>query len=559
MPRPRALLPRLLVALLLASTLPAGRAGAGELTAEEQRFTKDMLVALAANSPHVRKSAEESIARMGVDALPVIAEGLPQLKSEAALKGLRRALEGMGRADVLAALGRLAQGATSRAVAKRYEDVATLLGGGAAGDVPNSVPLQPVPLEDWTLAPLALEARVRDRLPPGLVSGTYLVREEAGTLRVDADGDGVEEAVIPAGPGRLVEVGPAGHKTTLLVYAKGAAWYACPTALLRGGTGSSAVEFLDADGDGAFDGPGDFVRIADGAFGRLGPEKRVRLEDGVYTGSVVHEATGWRLALVREPPPAGFDEPAWTGLAAIDRWRRTLGLPPVRLDAARCDGCKKHALYLQRNAGSPETASLGAHHELEGKPGYTTEGKAAGANGIIASNGDPERAVASFAATMLHATPLLGAPKEGFGVGCAAGRGGATVIWGDDPDLREARAPLVIPAPGQRRVPLRGGAEDPPPDLPPAWYAAPRGFPVSVYTAGMGLSHVEVRLFTADGKTPVPAHGWSDEAQIRKGYGNGVAFLMPDAPLEPKQAYLAVVSAKRGDGDVSWTWSFRTD
>src|SRR5262245_15168223 len=116
-------------ALALAALVVRSGAVAGELTAEEQRFAKDLVAALGANSPRGRKAAEDGLARLGVDAIPTIAEALPAIKGEAQRKGLRRALDGMGRANVLAACERLARDAATKAAAKRIEDVAALVGG----------------------------------------------------------------------------------------------------------------------------------------------------------------------------------------------------------------------------------------------------------------------------------------------------------------------------------------------------------------------------------------------------------------------------------------------
>ena len=557
------------VAAVALSFAVASTSRAGDLSPDEQKWVKDLVTALGGNSPRVRKGAEEALTKMGVDALPTIAEVLPNVKGEAATKGLKRALDGMGRADVLAACGRLAASAPTRAAAKRFEDVAALLGGGAGGaaggEVPNSIALVAAHLEDQSLAPLTLERAIEKRIPPSLAPGTFVADEVAGVLRVDADGDGKQETTVAQGPGRVVEFGPADHRVALLLYAKGGRWWACPASLVRGGAGSNAVECLDGDLDGEFGGPGDFVRAADGAFTPVGMsavDRRLLVEDGVVTWKVVKEGAAWRMALVPEAPPPGLDDLAAEGILAVNRWRRAIGLPPVRLDAARCDGCKKHALYLQRNDGSPDVAGLGAHHETEGKPGYTSEGSMAADHTVLSSINDPTRAVASLLSTMLHGAHLVGPGGHGFGIGVVGGKGGGTVLWGSEPDPSAGDgAPLVVPAPGQRRVPLRGGREEPPPDQPTGWYDAPRGFPVSVFHGRAGIRHPDVRLFLADGKTPVAGHMWTEEAPIAAGhsYGQGIAFFMPAAPLEPKQGYVAVVSGAASSGPVSWTWSFRTD
>jgi hypothetical protein len=80
-----------------------------------------------------------------------------------------------------------------------------------------------------------------------------------------------------------------------------------------------------------------------------------------------------------------------------------------------------------------------------------------------------------------------------------------------------------------------------------------------VHHQGLGLSQVRIRLLMEDGRTEVPGMLWNDEAPIRGGYGSGAAFFMSSMPLEPKRAYVVEATAKRGERDVRWTWTFRTD
>jgi hypothetical protein len=99
----------------------------------------------------------------------------------------------------------------------------------------------------------------------------------------------------------------------------------------------------------------------------------------------------------------------------------------------------------------------------------------------------------------------------------------------------------------------------PAPEAPANWYGAPRGFPVSVFHAGLGLSRVEIRLFRAEGGAPVPGALWNDERGISGRYGAGIAFFMPSAPLERGAAYRAVATAESASGPRRWSWTFRTD
>jgi hypothetical protein len=528
-------------------------AGAGEPTPEERKWVKTLLEALDGNSPRVRKGAEEALAAMGVDALPAIVELLPTVKGNAATRGLYRALERMGRAEVIARLERMKEGLTKQA-AKRIEDLLQDFGGTTAPGVPSAVPLVRARLETPELAPLAAEAPVAGRLP--IVTGVHAARDEQGSLRLDADGDGASETTIPLGQSRVVEVGAA--KAPLLLYAKRGTWHACSASLLRGGTGSSAVEFLDADLDGEFAGARDHVRVADGAFGLQHAVRRLPLAEGIATYQVRREGDGFALSLTALPRPAGLDETQWAGLLALNRHRASMGLAPVLTDASRCAGCQKHARYLELNAGTPEIAGLSAHQELPGKPGYTPEGATAAGTTVVHFSPSVDAAFGSFLSTMLHRTSLLCDAGFAVGIGTASSAKGATVFWGEEPRA-EGGAPRVVPAPGQRRVSLRGGGELPVPTDAPDWYDQPRGYPVSAHTQGLALADVTLKLYVGSGSSAVPGRLWTPQRPVVAGHGGTGAFFMPAAPLEAKQAYVAELAASSDSGPVRWVWTFRTD
>ena len=198
--------------------------------------------------------------------------------------------------------------------------------------------------------------------------------------------------------------------------------------------------------------------------------------------------------------------------------------------------------------------------EIQGKPGYTAEGAVAASSTAVYSSGDTSRAVSTFGATMLHRMMLLG--DAGFAVGfgsVSGGKGASTVLWGQDPVVGEGKPPLVVPAPGQRRVPLRGGVELPAPDDPPGWYEQPRGFPVSASLPATGMGKVEIQVTLGDGGAPLPGRLWIPEKPVTSGHGGMTAFFMPEFPLEQKQRYTVRLSGEAGGRPVVWTWSFRTD
>jgi hypothetical protein len=550
--------PRLAALAVLLGLLAPGPARAGELTAEEAKWARDLVKALGANSPRVRKSAEDALVGLGLDALPVVLDAMALARGEAASQGLRRVLEGMGRAEVVAALERMRQG-MPRSQARRIDVLLAELQGSVAPGVPTALDLVPATLDAPELAPLAAEAPIEGRLPAALVRAAHLAREEGGALLLDTDGDGTPDLRIPPGEASVLVLGGPGGRAPILVYAKRGVWFACSAALLRATAGKVSIEFLDADLDGRFDGEADFVRVGAGAFGLLHPSRRLLVEETVVDFDLARDAENASIAFAPLRRSSGLDDAALRGALALNRLRAELGLAPVLPDAARSAACLDHARYLAANAGSAETEGLGSHRQVPGRPGYSERGAEAGASSAISGSADPVRAVASFASTMLHRRLMLGDASFDVGIGSlAAGRGSSTVLWGADP-TRTGAAPLVVPAPGQRRVPLRGGGEMPPPDDPPDWYAQPRGYPVSAHYPGRALAGVDLQLFLADGSTLVPGRLWTHERPVTLGHGGASAFFMPAAPLEPRRAYAAVLTATESGRSRRWIWTFRTD
>jgi hypothetical protein len=529
-----------------------------DFTAEEEKWVRTLLSQLGANSARVRRGAEAALVQMGPDVLPVVVDGSGDLKG-AAREGLKRVLAAMGLPVVRAAFERMrTEGKGERA--KRAAALLTELGATVAPGTELKTPLKPDALQDPETAPLGLLEPVGLRLPWPRAGGPASLVSGAA-LEVDGDGDGKVETKLEPATSRVFEVGPAGGRRRVLVTSRRGRWLAAPADVLRGELKGRAVEFLDGDQDGAFAGERDHVRWGNGAFTPLAGPRRVLVEDSLATFEVRRAGEGWELVVLPEGRPDGTPEEAWRCLVAVNRLRQAVGLGPVGVDLVKCAACRKHAEWLRLNTGTPATQGLSAHHETPGTPGYSEDGAAAGSSSILANTSDPVDAVRLFAPTMLHATDLLGDPGSGFGVGCSSGgRGGWTAIWGSDGGARTDGTPLVVPAPGQVDVALRGSGEIPPPDDPPGWYDRPRGFPITALVGGRGLTRARLTLYEGGSSTPVPGRLWSPETPITKAQGgnDGGVFFMADVPLSPKSAYTAELTGEAGGKPVIWVWTFRT-
>jgi hypothetical protein len=338
-----------------------------------------------------------------------------------------------------------------------------------------------------------------------------------------------------------------------------------PPRILQGKAGKRTVELLDLDGDGTFDGPHDLIRWAGGAFHEHPASRRLGSAEEIVTYSLVSTSRGPALRVVPEPRPDDASDLEWRGLLAVSAYRNDVGLPPLHLDRARCDACRKHAEYIRLNP----VDGFG-HDEKEGRPGYSTEGRTAAIEGVMERTEDPAYALARLTRMMLHRTPFLGSEDQPLGVGStgapdarpAAQLGtGFTVLWAARA-LTTDTYPVLVPAPGQRDVPRELLPEVPIPEERPAFYAAPRGYAVSVSFLTSGGEPPKLSLHraengkAAEGKT-VEGETWSPRRPVHSTFAHNyrTAYFAPLAPLDAMTEY--VVDWTAGDGSTL-SWRFRT-
>ncbi len=535
-------------------------AHAGELTPEEERWTRTLLDALGANSPMMRASAEQALSALGLDALPVIVEARSGMKGLAAVAGLQRALRAMGLPAVLGRLRTLRAGSSTST--KKIDALLQELGHGAVPDQPLEAPLSAARDLDVERLPLAVTLRMTDRVPDALVRTRHEAAATGDLLEVDADGDGSRETLVKASESRVLDVGTGERRSTLAFFARRGAWFAAPASVLRGTLEGASIELLDSDLDGRFDGAQDHLRQGAGAFRRVGVERRLLLGEGRAAFEVV-AADGWVLRVVADPPPPGADPLALRGLAALNRWRSGAGRAPTALDMSRCAKCRRGAEYLALNATPGSEARRGGnpHAQDPAKPGSSSDGAEGQGNSIIHPGADPSASIPSFGSTMLHRIRMLGDPASGVGIGAASGVGGGwTLVWGDTPQVGPSGTPIVVPAPGAVGVPLRIGGEHPAPDQPPGYYAAPHGYPVSATYGGLALQQVALKLYFAGGSTPLPGRQWSVETPIAASHASNESsvFFAAEEPLSRATVYEAELTAVSAGRPLRWVWSFRT-
>lgn len=554
--------------LLLVSLLVVGAPRttvARELSSEEGKWVRDCLKRLGANSPRVRESAERALVQMGVDILPQVIASLGQLKGATARGALERVLIALGRDRVARRLTQM-QEDSGRATAKKISALLESLGGALAPGSETTAKLLAVDDLDWRTVPFGAEYALKDVLPLQLMPGRQRVRVEERTLRVDRVGDDMTDTAVRAEQPQILMVSRMGRISPrpILFYWKLGAWYAAPASVLRATIGKHRVEFLDGDLDGDFMGAADYVRWDDHAFVRHHENHLLQTERLLARYQIRTAAQGRSLILEPEglPPMTSGQRRA---MRDVNVFRSKHGLTPLRFDPKRSAACGKHCRYLVLNSGdrgdSSATSEGAAHHQDASLPGYTAEGAEAGASSAL-HGGGLANAIRAFAATMLHRIELLSSADETMGVAqFRQGRRSWSALWCGSGSPAEVVAPLPVPAPGERLVPLRGSGEWPQPDLPPAYYKRTRGYPVSVILPGAALKDITLQLFQEDGITSVAGHVWTPAQPIAKIHSRngGAAFFMPDAPLSRGTAYWAVFEATRSGEPMRYAWTFRTD
>jgi hypothetical protein len=412
--------------------------------------------------------------------------------------------------------------------------------------------LRPAQLSDPTVVPLAIEHRIQGQLPAAVAPAGHKVKLEGSALRVDADGDGELDRQIASRSPQVVAVGTR----QVLIYHKSGAWYAAPAAMLKGTVDGHAVSLLDADMDGRFAGVGDYLRWDKGSFYRQNRTRLAATKTGLVQYVLRRERDAWVLELTRVEAPVEFDNAQRQILNSLNLWRGQVGLAPLRLSKVLSDGCQKHADYLQRNANE-DGEVMSVHSEDPDKPGYTKEGLDAARNSNIVKVKKPIQAIDLQTPTMMHRVLFVRRHDRGLGVGLsdyAVIRTGLGLV-------KRLQDIVVVPAPGQDKVPILAKPENPVPEKDPGCYLRKPGYPVSVTFGIVPLKKVSLKLFRGrDGKIPVRGFLFTPEQPLHSSLPNNnlSAFFLPKYALRKHSTYLAVFEATLKGESVRLVWSFRT-
>jgi hypothetical protein len=244
----------------------------------------------------------------------------------------------------------------------------------------------------------------------------------------------------------------------------------------------------------------------------------------------------------------------------VDRYRASVGLPPVPLDPKLSKGCMEHAEYMRLNKDSEAMVGLNAHQQRPNLPGASADGAACGkAADLFFSVSDLEVAVDGWMSVLYHRRPILSPALERIGVGYSRLPDGsymAALMFVDGIDGgAPAKWPVAYPADKQRGIPLEFGGEVPN----PVPGGARAGYPITIQFPPYDKV-TDVRATLVDGRgNDVPFYLSDPEHPAMSTFGQwGVVCLIPKQPLFAKTRYEVRVDAMWKGKQSTWRWSFTT-
>lgn len=244
----------------------------------------------------------------------------------------------------------------------------------------------------------------------------------------------------------------------------------------------------------------------------------------------------------------------------VDRYRATVGLAPVILDAKLSKGCMEHARYMMLNQGTDAMAGLNAHNQRPKLRGASAAGAACGkAADLFFGVSDLEVAVDGWMSTLYHRRPILSPTLERIGVGYMRQRDGsymAALMFVDSYAVDTAgKWPVPYPADNQSGVPLEFGSEFPNP-VPGGGRA---GHPITLqFPPYEKITGVRATLVDHTGKA-IPFYLSDPEHPAMTSFGQwGVVCLIPKEPLDPNSRYVVQVDATWNGKPATRRWSFTT-
>lgn len=259
-------------------------------------------------------------------------------------------------------------------------------------------------------------------------------------------------------------------------------------------------------------------------------------------------------------PNADADYPATSEaqlqvIRAVNQYRSTIGLPPMRVNLPLSTASQRHAEYLRQNGTT-------GHYQKPGRPlffGETPEERyqvfgfaESSYETVHLGSSDPAQAVRSLIDAPYHRIPFMQPGSPEIGAGHVAVNTVLGFSWSNE------RAVVVSPAERQSGIPTRWTEPERPDPLRLFNAVRPVGYPIVFgyfSPEGTRISVQSASLSRADGTTvEIYINTPVNDSEL-----NNACFLIPRKPLEPNQTYTAQVVATLPNGQaIGKTWQFST-
>jgi hypothetical protein len=242
----------------------------------------------------------------------------------------------------------------------------------------------------------------------------------------------------------------------------------------------------------------------------------------------------------------------------VNLYRKLSGLQPVTLDPALCDGCFKHAHYLDIQPNL--NLSLDIHNEDPAQPGYTPEGQLAGLTSditLFSGSGatDPTRTVEFDYNSLYHRTPMLGQNLLTIGYGDNVGGQSKFRITLLRFGQFDSAHNLLTPPPNSAGIRCSGGGKEVPPPTPK--FGTKTGNPIVAYFFDSGPVTWVNSTVTAKGKKMTHTV-IAPNKPVNPSYEGNLICLITDKPF-PKNAVVQVsIDYTEAGVAKNVSWSFNT-
>ncbi len=392
-------------------------------------------------------------------------------------------------------------------------------------------------------------------------------------LEVDREGLGERWAPIATDTPSSGEWFTGGKFVNLTFFYRGSSWWVACLDTYEAAQAEVRVTCLDADADGAYWEPNDYVRWGDGAFRALGNCRS--FDDGTTAGSLqlISKNKQPFFVFTEAPRPAGVDDATWAACRELNRVRNLHGMPPCSHWPEAAELLAKHAAFLTQHDPNNEDLLVSLWGQSEGLDGFDQAASDMSLAAAITWLADKEDASHQIGRALLGARdrPALFFARQGR---LGLGRGSH---WSCMRAAQLEESPgqryCVIPAAGSKGVPRQSLVSRNGPLSSTSLFQQDRGLPISIHidpllvTGSFTVQVQSIALSTIPDGTPVAGFSFSVRDFDLNAEEHSF-FFVPEAPLKPDTQYSVIALIEggrtatgtdaRGMTVDRLTWTFRT-